>query len=1125
MILNSEIFKWNQNVLNTYDHLQWEFPGIAKWMFTARRSNKKWRVEVEDIEAVLSLWVYSSTSKLQRSKKRAATIKGHPTADDRNVYILGHNTETLQRDLQWWCPDGSRLHEMNPTGRWDALKIHESRVIELANKFKSGVNQATNIVLFESRLVALEETASKKPEWTEANQPQGVIRSRTRAQGNLAVPLAPRHAPSVHRRSQRNSYNPPDPSRKPHQFLASMPDVPLDTFYAQAMFAAFVRHLAMEGYIGVPGEARVEFKNGSNTWNSIHLEHDRLSDIIAKVELTSLGTAEEIWHCILPALSEFSLLPSAMGICTMDADRAWEYLGQQKWTEVVKTLESLSNISTAYPSKHTVSRKATAIILEILRVMKKSSTRKTVLVPKPVKQDIRMAYILGLDILGKLNDEHKLMVRSMCALLTKQGRGDGVKDVLKAVDGSSALVDQDDVCHISAQMPEWYQKVVAGRPIIEEDLEKYIQQLGITDDFDWTALHYACLDEGEHAVANLRLLLKKSTDIESMLGAGDIAGYTPLHYALATRNGQEKLRLLLKYNAELTLQTRDGLEPLHVAAQFRKYEVMKTIFVQKQKVNVNAMDIFGRTPLHYAAADTSFDTINILRLLCTHFADRTTQDDFSRTPFHVAVLSGQLSNCRFLVEQGVEINERDSEGATALHLALEMEACSDELVRVLIELGMDLCARDRHQQTTLHYAARSDNSTKMKTLLEAFHHLPLDARNTKFKNPIEVKDTAKERPLHEAVRGKHFHVVKELIERGANPLAPDANGITPIEDAPSVDMLELMLTNVTSESGPVVIREEMLKAMSDQLLGTLLELDVRVARFESLKGLWPRGKETLLHYAARNGLKLLAERILYGRDPADSFIDRHDDFELTPLYLAMASDNNRVASLLIDQGASKETALLCRDSRGDTLLHQISERPFDYHFYTPVVSGVNPSILETPNPKGLTPLLATLASTSTNSIQALRFLVNIRTNVSAVCTAKGSFYLYNALHIIVACDPHQATKKIKYLFDKGVLRTNHFGQVTPHGETAYNLANKLEQPGDTNISGSTRQLYTTIKAQLKEYRERLVKKEYEGLSVGTPTRSQSAYTPTSQMSRISPGVPVNGGVYLTSNCLVGEDEA
>lgn len=91
----------------------------------------------------------------------------------------------------------------------------------------------------------------------------------------------------------------------------------------------------------------------------------------------------------------------------------------------------------------------------------------------------------------------------------------------------------------------------------------------------------------------------------------DIDGNTALHYAI--QKGSKACVLeLLKYNIDLKKKNREGITPLHIAAQLGQSFVSDTM-LSKDITLIRAMDNYRKTPSDYAFETQNQETINVFK--------------------------------------------------------------------------------------------------------------------------------------------------------------------------------------------------------------------------------------------------------------------------------------------------------------------------------------------------------------------------------------------------------------------------------------------------------------------------------------------------------------------------------
>ncbi|WP_265028006.1 ankyrin repeat domain-containing protein [Wolbachia endosymbiont (group A) of Calamotropha paludella] len=234
----------------------------------------------------------------------------------------------------------------------------------------------------------------------------------------------------------------------------------------------------------------------------------------------------------------------------------------------------------------------------------------------------------------------------------------------------------------------------------------------------------------------------------------DKQGYTPLHYA-AWRGRLEVAKFLIeeyansifKYNNGSTLpcnaplknhlhvmkcsignrnilEIRDnsGRVPLHCAASNGKLDMVK-YFIDEEKVDVNIKDNGYWTPLHWASWGGHLD---VAKYLVDKRANINAKDKGSKIPLNVAIdqkhndvvkyleqaqldlnkelliaaKGGDLNKVIDLISKGANVNVKDNNDDTPLHLAVGYL----DVVKYLISKGANINAKCKAGKTTLDIA-------------------------------------------------------------------------------------------------------------------------------------------------------------------------------------------------------------------------------------------------------------------------------------------------------------------------------------------------------------------------------------------------------------------------------------
>jgi uncharacterized protein len=113
------------------------------------------------------------------------------------------------------------------------------------------------------------------------------------------------------------------------------------------------------------------------------------------------------------------------------------------------------------------------------------------------------------------------------------------------------------------------------------------------------------------------------------------------------------------------------------------------------------VDEYGRTSLHYAAADGNVAEVH--RLLAEG-ANANAQDDDGWTPAHFAAQAGSSESMSALLSAGADLGLTDSHGNTVLWRAVFASKGDGMLIRALRAAGADPHAANKHGVSPLSLA-------------------------------------------------------------------------------------------------------------------------------------------------------------------------------------------------------------------------------------------------------------------------------------------------------------------------------------------------------------------------------------------------------------------------------------
>lgn len=297
----------------------------------------------------------------------------------------------------------------------------------------------------------------------------------------------------------------------------------------------------------------------------------------------------------------------------------------------------------------------------------------------------------------------------------------------------------------------------AMRPLLVELIDAGAD-VNATNPSEWTSLHYICHEYGREAF--IQDLVRAGADIN----AKDSMGQTALHHSVESTRSRKLVEELIANGATIHAKDTKHRTPIDII-----------------------LEDFEREGLY---PETIYD-IEALISAGAHF-DVTRRDSCGRTPLYKATLAGDKRLAELLVRHGADINEKDEEGRSALHIAFALatnnELISDfwkllgkgriiadsesrmEFCGVLLDLAADVSAKTITGLTVLHIAADAG----IYGLIERLVALGAG---------LDERDHLGRTPLFLAAAQGYRYAVDTLLKSGANARIGDQAGISPLKRA------------------------------------------------------------------------------------------------------------------------------------------------------------------------------------------------------------------------------------------------------------------------------------------------------------------------------------------------------
>lgn len=347
-----------------------------------------------------------------------------------------------------------------------------------------------------------------------------------------------------------------------------------------------------------------------------------------------------------------------------------------------------------------------------------------------------------------------------------------------------------------------------------------------------------------------------------------------LHYWARKGNFQKVHDLLNRGKADKFARDSEGHLPFHRAAKSGHVKVLQAL----KPANVNERSTANqRSALHYAAAFGHLPAAEWL--ICEQMAEVDAADMDGNTPLHFAVLLRKMDVVKLLVGNGANSCKLNNDEL------MPVSYCQDtEMFEALFspEGHKDIEAMDSNKRTLLHYAAQHAHSeaiiSQLLTIAEDPHLLQADIHGDTF---LHVAAKAGNVEAVKALKTSGFHVDKDKL--------PHPSGLTPIvfalfqnhykvyHEILEVGTVEITLETVIKGLIKELMRDSTINASISLFASTLptylalyakkdLAFDIMLRMFQKIEltvNQWDdEHKRTCLHWAVVHKRKDIVQKLL-----------------------------------------------------------------------------------------------------------------------------------------------------------------------------------------------------------------------------------------------------------------------
>lgn len=413
-------------------------------------------------------------------------------------------------------------------------------------------------------------------------------------------------------------------------------------------------------------------------------------------------------------------------------------------------------------------------------------------------------------------------------------------------------------------------------------------------------------EEEQAEIERLQAMLKNSPDL---INSRSVPGYrTPLHIA-ASKGQIQVVRFLLTNQANINLRADQGYTALHFAAEYGHKTMVELLLDNGMDVNIKTSGVGSneRTALQLAA---SKGFSSVVETLLARGASVTELDDNGKSALNFAINNEDAGLVRLLLTQLAKVDGITKlPGKDLLHAAAN--SGNAKLIELLLAYGPEIDARDVDGRTPLHIAVSRGHLAA--TLLLLKHQADPNISAIKGYGTLAATDRADiaeallaagakvnaedeggRTALFGAVVKKKKDMLKLLLQHGADPNTA-AKGFTPLMQAIIANQTEIarMLLDAKADPNRASFHSTTYGACTPLQMAVgsrAAEMVELLLMHKADTAAIDRRGRTVLHYAVANADVAMVELLLKYKADAS----QNDEDGVAPLTMAQQGWNRNL---------------------------------------------------------------------------------------------------------------------------------------------------------------------------------------------------------------------------------------